>query len=81
MVPSQHVGGLPERLHRVRDPKDEVEEQPLGRTRTEVRVSWAEGTAGGKAPGHERVHSALRVLGAGSQNLPGSYMNEGMENP
>ena len=33
--------------------------------RTEVRVNWAQGTAGARAPGHERVHSALRVFGAG----------------
>lgn len=53
------------RLHRVRGAKDEVEEQPPWRTRIEVRVTWPEGTAGTRAPGHERVHSTLRVLGAG----------------
>lgn len=53
------------RLHRVRGAKDEAEEQPPWRTRIEVRVTWAEGTAGTRAPGHERVHSTLRVLGEG----------------
>lgn len=47
----QHMGGLSERLHRIRGPEGEAEEQPVGGTRTEVKVSLAEGAASTKAWG------------------------------
>lgn len=46
-------------------PRDELEEQPLGWTRMEARVSWAEGTAGAKTWGPGREHGAPRVFGTG----------------
>lgn len=45
------MGGLPERLRRIRGPKGEAEEQPIGGSRMEVRVSLAEGAASTKAWG------------------------------